>query len=63
MHTIYADHNGGLGIEQNVVCLCVKCHNDFDNGKYREEYGTKIEKYLKRKYDNWSKEAVSYTKK
>lgn len=41
---------GGLGIEQNIVCLCPECHDRFDNGDKREEFGRIIKCYLKEKY-------------
>ena len=54
---------GGLGIPENVVTLCLKCHNDFDNGNKREEYNDKIEYYLKNKYGtSWNKENLIYKK-
>ena len=53
---------GGLGIEQNVVTLCRKCHNDFDNGGMREEYGQMIRDYLKGCYKNWNEKDLVYDK-
>lgn len=53
---------GGLGIEQNVVTLCMKCHNDFDNGDKRYEYGKMIRDYLKLNYKNWTEEKLYYDK-
>ena len=44
---------GGLGIEQNIVTLCRKCHNDFDNGSKRIEYGKIIKDYLDLLYPNF----------
>lgn len=41
---------GGLGIEENVVTLCLKCHNDFDNGNHRREIGAWISEYLEKFY-------------
>lgn len=43
---------GGLGIEQNVVTLCQKCHSDFDNGNKRASIGYRIEWYLKSCYQD-----------
>ena len=53
---------GGLGIEQNVVTLCTRCHNDFDNGRCREEYGEIIRDYLKSKYPNWNEDELIFRK-
>ena len=56
---------GGLGIEQNVVCLCVECHNAYDNGndkmKTKMIHG-KVKKYLKRQYKGWKEEDLYYKK-
>jgi hypothetical protein len=54
---------GGLGIEQNVVTLCLACHNAYDNGFCRESFGTKIHDYLEYKYyPNWKEEDLVYNK-
>lgn len=52
----------GLGIEQNIVTLCTICHHEFDNGNMREEYGTKIKKYLDRLYPNFTDNERVYKK-
>ena len=57
--------HGGLGIEENIVTLCQKCHNDYDNGKNKEvsdRIKTKIEKHLNKHYLNWDKESLIYKK-
>lgn len=53
---------GGLGIEQNIVTLCPRCHHDYDNGGKRKDYGAMIECYLKYRYDDWDKEKLYYNK-
>lgn len=53
---------GGLGIEQNVVTLCTTCHNDFDNGKYRDEIGSIIKDYLEHYYKDWDEKKLVYNK-
>ena len=56
---------GGLGIEQNVVTLCIHCHHDFDNGKDGDKKRLLkqfIENYLKDHYEEWSKEKITYKK-
>ena len=54
---------GGLGIEQNVVTLCPKCHEDYDNGKFREEIGKVIKEYLKSVYGaSWCETDLVYNK-
>lgn len=53
---------GGLGVEQNIVTLCYKCHDAFDNGDKRQEYGQEIEGYLKACYRNWDPDKLIYRK-
>ena len=56
---------GGLGIEQNVVCMCVECHNAYDNGKDEKKakmMRDKVKKYLKRQYKDWKEDNLYYKK-
>ena len=53
---------GGLGIEQNVVTLCPVCHQRYDNGDKREEYGAYIKQYLSWAYENWNEKDLIYNK-
>ncbi len=54
---------GGLGIEQNVVTLCLKCHNNYDNTVQRAFYRDYIKNYLRGKYGaEWSEEKLVYKK-
>lgn len=57
---------GGLGIEQNVVCMCIECHNAYDNGKDEEIVvfiRNKTREYLKRQYgESWKEENLYYKK-
>ena len=56
---------GGLGIEQNVVCMCVKCHNAYDNGNDKMKtkmIHDKVKKYLKRQYKDWKEDNLYYKK-
>lgn len=57
---------GGLGIEQNIVCMCISCHNSYDNGKDKTLVNSIKEKtkdYLKKYYgDNWNEENLIYRK-
>lgn len=52
----------GLGIPQNLVCLCVKCHTDYDNGKLHLEIKKAIEDYLRQHYENWDNLSLTYKK-
>lgn len=53
---------GGLGIEQNIVTLCLDCHIAYDQTKNRKHYQTLIKAYLNAKYQNWNEEELKYTK-
>ena len=54
---------GGLGIEQNIVTLCLNCHHNFDNTSQRPVYREYIRKYLQGKYGaNWGIEKLIYKK-
>lgn len=55
---------GGLGIEQNIVCLCLECHNKFDFGdrETMDTIGNVIREYLKRQYPDWNEEKLIYKK-
>lgn len=54
---------GGLGIEENVVTLCLSCHHEYDNGSKRREYEKLIQEYLKDYYgEEWKEEDLVYNK-
>lgn len=54
---------GGLGIEQNIVTLCPRCHHNYDNGGQRKEIGNIIRSYLKMQYgETWCEEELIYRK-
>lgn len=52
----------GLGIEENIVTLCPTCHERFDNGDKRIEYGKIIKEYLDGLYPGFSDEDRKYRK-
>lgn len=57
---------GGLGIEENVVSLCIDCHHNFDNGKsleLKQQIKHKIEDYLQNHYPDWSIDNLVYKKR
>lgn len=60
-HYISRAH-GGLGIEENIVTLCQECHNAYDNGDKRVEYGEAIRDYLKSLYPDWNESDLLYKK-
>lgn len=54
---------GGLGIPENIVTLCMECHYQEDFGQHTKQYEKYIEKYLKNYYgDKWNKENLVYKK-
>ena len=53
---------GGLGIEENIVTLCDKCHNDFDQTEKRKHMQAYIRWYLKMKYPDWDETKLIYKK-
>lgn len=53
---------GGLGIEENIVTLCPKCHHDFDNGFRREEIGAWLSEYLDKWYPDFPDEKRIFNK-
>ena len=60
-HYIRRSH-GGMGIEENIVTLCPKCHHDFDNGFKREEIGSYIKESLDKFYPDFPDEKRVYDK-
>lgn len=60
-HYIRRSH-GGLGIEQNIVTMCRRCHRMYDQGIDRKTTEPYIEDYLKSKYPDWDKEKLIYRK-
>lgn len=57
-----ARSQGGLGIEENIVTLCYKCHTAYDNGNKRKEIKEQLKRYLMHKYTNWNEEDLVYKK-
>lgn len=52
----------GLGIEENIVTLCPRCHKDYDQSQKREAYRKELGKYLAGIYDGWNPENLIYKK-
>lgn len=61
-HYIARSH-GGLGIPENVVTLCLACHDRYDNSAGRPWIREKIRKYLSSQYDGWSESKLVYRKR
>ncbi|MBO5837300.1 MAG: HNH endonuclease [Oscillospiraceae bacterium] len=53
---------GGLGVEENIVTLCPRCHSMYDQGIDRRTTAEYIEEYLKQRYPNWNREKLTYKK-
>ena len=53
---------GGLGIEENIVTMCMDCHREYDQGIERRPMEIYVENYLKSKYPNWDKSKLIYKK-
>ena len=53
---------GGLGIPENVVTMCLRCHMMYDQGSDRRAIEAYTERYLKNLYPNWSREKLIYKK-
>lgn len=54
--------NGGLGIPENIVCLCRECHHNTDNSPARQTYLKQIKQYLDRHYPDFTDEERKYKK-
>lgn len=55
---------GGLGIEENIVTLCRRCHYEFDFGTEKQmgKIGGIIREHLKGCYPHWNEEELTYKK-
>ena len=53
---------GGLGIPENIVTMCMRCHTMWDGYVDREAMDTFIEKYLKERYPDWDRNKLYYRK-
>lgn len=53
---------GGLGIEENIVTMCDRCHRMYDQGVDRKAIEARTEDYLKSLYPNWDREKLYYKK-
>ena len=52
----------GMGIEQNVVCLCPSCHAAYDQSEFRRVLGVEIKAYLMKCYPDWDEADLVYRK-
>lgn len=59
---VIARSQGGLGVEQNLVTACRKCHDALDNSISRPVMLEIAKQYLKNFYPDWSADKVIYKK-
>jgi len=57
-----ARSQGGLGIEENIVTLCRRHHDDFDFGVHQFELAIFTREYLQSKYPYWNDDDLIYRK-
>lgn len=60
-HYISRAH-GGLGIEENILTLCPKCHYRYDQTADRETLQPFFGRYLKEHYPGWDETKIVYEK-
>lgn len=60
-HYIPRSH-GGLGIEENIVTACRRCHGLLDNSTERPVMLAHAREYLKSIYPDWDEEKLIYRK-
>jgi len=53
---------GGLGIERNIVTLCLECHSKYDQSAERKFIRQILKAYLQSKYDDWDESKLVYNK-
>ena len=52
----------GMGIPENLMTNCERCHNLFEVSTYREKMKEFARNYLINKYDYWNEEMLIYKK-
>jgi 5-methylcytosine-specific restriction endonuclease McrA len=54
--------DGGLGVEQNILTLCRRCHDMYDRGpiEKRNEMKRQFALYLSGRYEGWSERDLIY---
>lgn len=57
-----ARSQGGLGIPQNILTLCPKCHEAYDHGPRRAEMRQYFAYYLRSCYPGWKETQITYKK-
>ena len=52
----------GMGIPQNLGCMCHLCHMAYDQGHLHREVKHIFSEYLADHYEDWSEDALIYRK-
>lgn len=53
---------GGLGVANNIVTLCMKCHFEMDQTEKRGEMLERAKEYIRQFDPEWTEESVTYSK-
>lgn len=56
VHHFIERSRGGKGVEENLVCLCKKCHTKVHQGD--TDLQNFIREYLSSHYEDWSEESL-----
>ena len=59
---VIARSQGGLGVEQNLVTVCRKCHYLMDDTVSRDFFIEMAKQHLRRIYPDWNEEDLIYKK-
>ena len=54
-HHFISRGRGGMGIEENLICLCPLCHKNVHSGIIANDY---IKSYLSVRYPNWDEKKL-----
>ena len=52
----------GLGVEKNIITLCLNCHEKMDHSSDRENSIEKAKAYITKKYGYFDEKEVTYDK-
>lgn len=53
---------GGLGVEENIVTLCPRCHMRYDQSTDREQIRAFLRRHLQAHYPHWDENKLTYMK-
>lgn len=57
-----ARSQGGLGIEENILTMCPKCHQQYDNTPQRSALRPILARYLREHCEGWDESKLTYRK-